>query len=635
MVQYYVQTVHSYHAAVTTVLVIRTMTMKQAASGWLPLGASRRLDLDLRALAAFRCLLGLFLLIDTVWGRLSLGQPSYYYDMAWYTSEPASESFLRPADTPHRSPLHQLWFYRGSAGQQYALAALTASVTVAFALGWHGRRGILKVVLWVLITAQQSRNMYVHDGSDTFARHLLFWSCFLPLSDCWSLDAALSTRTRSMKIKMDDVKEELTYSNTSNTAETVLVSTFAAWALVTQIALMYLGTVFRRTLDEYSWDELFKGRNSRAQWINLTAVHYSIAGSFATREHWINHMIRTTPWLSYSMTATAMLGEGLAAPLCLILPVRHRHWCALVLAGLHFGLLLSLRLPHWQCLAMLTQVLCVPSHVWDWLDGSANMTTTATATQDHYKKTDGDPILSNTDLSDPGHGRSLARRRRQQQTTSPIWSRVVQWVALAYALYNFAGERQWIRKHDNGDIGEALRLSQYWIMYASVAKSAHTTLLTGMLQSEDAVDDDDDDDADNDHQRRSIDLLEYIRTGQVQPALSVDVVPLDMSRRYPSARWERAIHTWASQSYLDPKFGRDRGEQLCRALCVLVLRDDRAKPWNRQLQTIELRFQHSYVLPPGSTARYAPRRMVSDTVVTVPCDAPSIASPSAVGGIAA
>ena len=315
--------------------------------------------------------------------------------------------------------------------------------------------------------------------------------------------------------------------------------------------------------------------------------------------------------LSSSLTATALLVEGLAAPLCLILPVRCRHWCALTLVGLHFGLFMSLRLPQWQCLAMLTQVVWVPSHVWDWLDGSAKVKQNQALRRDKYKKNDGDSTSTSTSMAGTVSTQSSRIVVRHAANHSPRWSRAIQLFALVYALYNFAGERGWIRKHDNGDIGEALRLSQYWVMYGSVAETAHTTLLTGILQSNN--------NADFNTNERRIDLLEYIRTGggPVQPALSPDIVPLDMSRRYPSARWERAVQTWASQSFDDVAIGR--GRQLCRALCILIQRDDRAKPWNSQLEAIELRVQHSHILPPGSVGRYAEKRTIPDTVTTVQC----------------
>jgi len=125
-----------------------------------------RLDLDLRSLAAFRILFGIFLFLDTVLARLALGR----YDIAWYTSDDnvgydeETIAYLSASDTPHNSPLHRLWFYRGSARTQYAIFALTAAVSLAFCVGFHCH-GVLKTALWVLITAQQNRNMHVRRTS--------------------------------------------------------------------------------------------------------------------------------------------------------------------------------------------------------------------------------------------------------------------------------------------------------------------------------------------------------------------------------------------------------------------------------------------------------------------------------------
>ena len=139
--------------------------------------------LDLRSLAAFRILLGAYLLYD-IYARLSLGR----YDLAWYTSEPDERSFLAPTDTPHKAPLHQYWFYRGSAQVQVGLFGLSTVLAFWFTLGYRCN-GALKILLWVTQVAQHSRNMEVTDGSDAYIRHLLFWSCFLPLAQVWSVDA--------------------------------------------------------------------------------------------------------------------------------------------------------------------------------------------------------------------------------------------------------------------------------------------------------------------------------------------------------------------------------------------------------------------------------------------------------------
>jgi len=384
---------------------------------------------------------------------------------------------------------------------------------------------------------------------------------------------------------------------------------------------MYLGTVFGRSLDSYTWNELIHGK---AEWLppNLTAVHYALSGAFATRDNFLNHLIRSSPHLSAGMTVFAMLVEGLVAPACLVLvPRRHRHWCAACLVSLHFGLLLSLRLPQWQYLAMLSQTLWIPSHIWDRLPGLPLLEGSSLSTEE-YKKTDGDPSPATTFNTNTT---TLSPQQQYNTRSNPV-SRLLQLFWFLYMFYNFAGERRWIPKHDKGDIGEALRLSQYWVMYAKVGRTAHNTILTGIYAAP-VEEEEDIHQLKKDGNSRRIDLLEYIRTGRERNAEPVDFVPQDMSRRFPSARWERALHSWASKSFTNPEYGRQRGEQLGRALCRLfhqdrlraAANDDTEEEGQRLLHAVELRFQHLSILPPGSDRRYAEKRAKKDTVVTVPC----------------
>lgn len=568
----------------------------------------RRIDLDVRSLAAFRILLGIYLFTETLVARLSLGR----YDVAWYTSDTPT-SYLIATDTPHKSPLHQIWFYRGPVELQYFLFSLTAAVAACFAAGFYCRKnGLLKVLLFILITSQQNRNMYVHDGSDTLCRHLLLWSCFLPL-DHWSVDAYLRKReSESSTNSTSNSKQSFKINNhlyVDDAVVTTTVSTLPAYAIAIQIVLMYWGTVLGRTTDLYSLSELWK-----SEWLppQLSAVHYALSGSFAVRDCWLNEFLLTShhaQLLGQILTASAMLVDGTAA-LCCVLWARHRHWFAALLVALHAGLLLQLRLPQWQYLAILAQTLWIPSHVWDRVLRRRVQRTTPTTTittngsqqriDSTYKKTDGDDFLA-------GGGEVTPKRRlrivRRAVNRSGAVSRCLQVFFFSYMLYNFAGERKWIPKHDRGDIGEGLRLSQYWVMYSTLAHTAHTTILTGVLSGDDT---------------RRVDVFRYISTGEMEQAEDVTVVPLDMSRRYPSARWERALDGWASGSYRFPEFGRQRGRQFCRALCIMI-NQDRFAAHLAGLREIELRFQHVDVLPPGSRQRYAAQRAMVDTVLTVPC----------------
>ena len=200
--------------------------------------------LDARSLAAFRVLMGAYLLYDLV-ARLSLGK----YDLAWYTSEEQERSYLNALDTPHRAPLHRIWFYRGSQTFQIAAFALSGVLSLLFCLGIGHQEvgGTLKALLWIVQVSQVSRNMYVSDGSDSFIRHLLLWSCFLPLSQVWSLDSLQRNSTS---------KEGKPKPSNQQSANGYDVTGLPCAAMILQIALMYWGTVFHRTLDIFNWSDI-------------------------------------------------------------------------------------------------------------------------------------------------------------------------------------------------------------------------------------------------------------------------------------------------------------------------------------------------------------------------------------------
>lgn len=149
-------------------------------------------------------------------------------------------------------------------------------------------------------------------------------------------------------------------------------------------------------------------------------------------------------------------------------------------------------------------------------------------------------------------------------------------------IYNWAGNREWIEKHDNGDIGEGLRLSQYWVMYARVSPVTATSQLIGRTSDS-----------------RQIDLYHYIKTkGEEVEALPENTIVQDMTDRFPSPRWERAISQWSNAH--NRRDGA-RAQQLCRALCNL-LNEDALSP---KFLSVEFRSNSLHILPPGSKFRFA------------------------------
>mmetsp|Transcript_2936 Transcript_2936/g.3443 ORF Transcript_2936/g.3443 Transcript_2936/m.3443 type:complete len:548 (-) Transcript_2936:42-1685(-) len=534
--------------------------------------------LDLRSLALFRILFGLYLLYD-IYSRLC----DTRYDIYWYTSIPSELSFQSPNDTPHNAPLHRLWFYRGTAVVQYGLFGFTALLAGFLCVGWP-RNSIklqtcIKIGLFVLVTSYQNLNMHVHDGSDSFMRHLLFWSIFLPLHS----DVEIVTMFKNLVYRPQPQRKR-----SVNT-----VSGLPCLALTVQILLMYWGTMAGRTLEKYnpSSHKSFWEQMQRSQWMNLTAVHYALNGSFATRNHILINLIRSTPLLSQSMTGMSCIIETFIPLLCL-LHGQKRHWYALILFLFHFGLLVCINLPNWQFVAMLLTVIWIPSHVWD---GEENQETDAIS---QYKKTDEIESATNSKIT-------ITALRSNRV------SHLIQLFFFVYMLYNWCGQRQWIPKHDNGNIGEALRLSQYWVMYATVSTTATNTYLTGIVDTTATtkllpLEDDD----------YTVDLYHYLKSGKIRHETTDEKEIENMSDQYPSPRWERALHSY------DKDIRKTR--HFLKAVCRLI-NVDGAQSIDLQLSAIEMRFRYLELTPledtinRGTFQRYR-QRSKPDLVVSESCE---------------
>jgi hypothetical protein len=546
--------------------------------------------LDTRALASFRFLLGLYLLYD-IYSRVSLGK----YDIAWYTSIPADRSFLAPNDTPHKAPLHQFWFYRGTAAFQMAIFTLTLILSMCFCLGWKCQHGILKTALWILQVAQHSRNMTLTDGSDSLVRHLLLWCCFLPLTEHWSVDSVMDQRKRQ--------RNQGTHGVILPSSSGRAVSGLPCLAIVLQIVLMYAGTVFH-----YTTDKLGRSNDRHLtdlEWLppQLSAVHYASSGAFATRHNVLTAIVRSHPTISRMLTALILLVVCVAPLASLLFPATaassRRHWPAWILVLFHASLYLFRNLPNWEFVGILCQVLWIPSAVWNqWGFGSdgddggniANETTI-------YKKADGDdsnPATSKAAVS------SIGRRVLPLQS-NPV-SRFLQCFFFVYMIYNWLGTRGWIAKLDNGDIGEGLRLSQDFVMDGSTSRNSFTVQLTGLLPSRVPSD-----------EPTRLDLLYFIQTGRDRIQDHVDFIPQNMSSRYPSPRWERSLSQMAASDNIV------RALHLCQVLCSFV-NEDRRAVGAPILSHIEMIWQHSYIETPGSQRRYAERRRPHDTIVEAECN---------------
>ena len=418
--------------------------------------------LDPRSVATLRILLAFYILYDIFISRLGwsisfLSKGSNIIEhtvtttqfwLAWYTSIPSSSSILLLDDTPHKAPIHQYWFYRGSIYFQLFCFTVTVMLAILFGIGYKCKPSppiypvaIIPFLLWLNIVALQARAQGLCDGSDTFLRSILFWCMMMDTSKIWSVDYYLKHRCNEQtslevthesivnekdhhmmtnKGKTNDLKNDsmqillrkrpnsivrhqatlLGKDNASNmdacqakdidrkaikshysertnikqdkfigskqtythmskrTIQSNIHCDSATIGLTLQVVFMYLGTVSSR-LQGHMW-----------LYPELTAVYYALSHTFSTKQ-FSAQFLQTYPSMSRIFTLNAMLTETLGPISCILCPYqKFRHYPALLIASMHLGLLIMMRLPNWQILAIICCIMWIPSNVWDTLQAN-------------------------------------------------------------------------------------------------------------------------------------------------------------------------------------------------------------------------------------------------------------------------
>ena len=135
--------------------------------------------IDLRSLALFRISIATLVLID-----LALHAQ---YLRAHFTNFGVLPTWaVEHVFNPHP------WFWSlhmasGTLLWQVILFLVAGTAAVALLLGFKTRWATF--ITWLLLASIHTRHPTLMNGGDNLMRMLMFWSIFLPLSACWSLDA--------------------------------------------------------------------------------------------------------------------------------------------------------------------------------------------------------------------------------------------------------------------------------------------------------------------------------------------------------------------------------------------------------------------------------------------------------------
>lgn len=330
--------------------------------------------IDARALGLLRVLLGMLALAD-IHARLAMG-------LEWYTSsdiEPSSA--IHVTDTPHRSPLHEFLFFRGSARFQTAVFAVHIAIAVMYTLGCF--TVVTAPALWLATVSMQGRNEAFLDGSDKFFRNVLLWTCFVPLDGVFVLGHSWRRNMNTDRLRQRDG----------------MVYGVGATGLSLQLPLMYLGTVAHRWHTGPCWWPL-RG----------TAVFYAVNGVFASTP-FATGVVAGYPHLTYLMTVGAIVAE-VAVPVMILLSarrVRFRTVAVVAAVLLQLSIQVLFCLPQWGAVASITAIVYLPPRVLDSLCGDE----LSAAAQHHHERS---PSRSSShahtsELTDANGSASRTRRR--------------------------------------------------------------------------------------------------------------------------------------------------------------------------------------------------------------------------------
>ena len=275
---------------------------------------------DLRSLAALRIVLALTVLFDLASRATNL---AVHYSDGGILPRRVQAEKIEPW-------LVSLNFMNGTAEFQWALFSVAALTAVAMLVGYRTR--LMCVLVWVLVMSIQWRNYLVGYSADELLRLLLFWSMFLPLGACWSVD--------NLRGAVSDPPSRRVLS-------------MASAGLFLQIAFVYWFTALLK---------------SGAEWrVDGTALYYALSAKQLGTP--IGAYLLQFPDLLKVLTFGTLAIE-IVAPLLLFSPfftVPARIAGIIGVVGLHIGISMTLAVGYFPWIGAACMVSFLPSWFWDTL----------------------------------------------------------------------------------------------------------------------------------------------------------------------------------------------------------------------------------------------------------------------------
>ncbi|AZQ14006.1 HTTM domain-containing protein [Halorubrum sp. PV6] len=308
-----------------------------AAASRLGTALAARVEIDRRALAAFRIGLGVLLIVDLLARSRSL--------TAFYTDGGVLPSRAFFADYSTIRSVHAF------VGEPWAVGVLFAAAAVfALALTVGYRTRLATVVSWLLLLSLHTRNPMVLNAGDSLLLMLLFWSVFLPLGARWSVDA-VKRADASAGAGSDADADSTTTGDTDSASRSPsgpAVATVATMAVLVQVLVMYATNAVHKYESEL--------------WMNGDAIAYIMQADQFTYLLG-NHLAEFHGLLR----AFSLLWIGLlfASPLLLLLRGLPRAAVASLFVGMHLGMAATIRIGLFPLVVVVAFIPFYQTPVWD------------------------------------------------------------------------------------------------------------------------------------------------------------------------------------------------------------------------------------------------------------------------------
>lgn len=402
-------------------------------------------SIDLRALAAFRIVMGFLLFFDLLERLLHVRV--YYTDLGILPREALEEIY---GSSMRWTSLH--FYTGGSVYLQATMLLISMGLAIAFAIGYRTR--LVTFLSWILFVSLNRRMPSMCTGADDVLRLMLFWSFFLPLGARWSEDELRGNRTDNASLTN---KTNLTRT-TANSDESMRFFSMGTVAILLQVCYIYLFTAILKM---------------HPDWLGGEAIRYAMELDIHTRPlgTWVGQQRAVARVLTYA----TLFAEGFV-PLIALSPYWNslgRIFAILSMWSLHLGIIVCMDIGLFPYVSMMIWILFIPTEAWDWLEsrfGSANQASKSPTTEAGIGAK---APLAGANLSNAAGEDSMVVSNRSQNWLehSAAFAWITGGFLLFITVYNILGLDQLNKRGitipaSMSLVANLTRVDQKWKMYA-------------------------------------------------------------------------------------------------------------------------------------------------------------------------